>query len=363
MAKKYYRRGLTRLEGVLLAALIAVAVLAGYAWFKVISAPSPTLGEGRTITIVDSSGRYVTVPWPVKRVVALSSDSAVTMVALGAKDAIVGITDYAAGEPWAPNVTTVGTCFRPNIEAIVALKPDVVITYVRWPKPEDLDDKLEPFGIKVVRLNFYKIESLFAETRLLGLLLNRTEEAESLISYWKGIHEGIVSRVSKLKPENKVRVYFESYSDYRAAGPGSGWDELLRLAGGLNVYADAPVAYPKVSAEDVVARNPDVILKAVSTAKFNPYNATNDDALREMWRAIVSRPGWDQISAVKNGRVYLICSGLLHESFGLVAEQAYIAKILYPDLFIDLNPREIHRHFLEDNLGIPYAGIWVYPSE
>ena len=357
-------RGITRLESVLLAALVAVAALAGYAWFRIATAPS-ALGQQvpQTITIVDSAGRYVTIPWPVKRVVALTSASAMTLVALGAKDAIVGITDYAAGAPWAPNVTTVGTCFKPNIEAMVSVEPDVVITYTRWPKPEDLEDKLEPFGIKVVRLDFYKIESLFAETKILGLLLNRTAEAEALIDYWQDVYNEIISRVSDLKPENKTRVYFEGYHDYKAAGPGSGWDELLRLAGGLNIYADAPVTYPKVSAEDVVARNPDVILKAVSKTKFNPYGATDDTPLREIWDSIVSRPGWDQINAVKNGRVYLICAGLLHDSFGLVAELAYIAKLLYPELFADINPSEIHRHFIEDNLGIPYVGIWVYPSE
>ena len=364
MAKRYYMKGITRFEGVLLAALVVVAALAGYAWLKAVATPGPPVQRApQTITIVDSAGRYVTAPWPVKRVAALTSASAMTLVALGARDAIVGITDYAAGAPWAPNVTSVGTCFKPNIEAIVSVKPDIVITYARWPKPEDLEDKLEPFGIKVVRLDFYKIETLFAETRLLGLLLNRTREAEDLISYWQGVYDEIVSRVSGLEPENKTRVYFEGYHDYKAAGPGSGWDELLRLAGGLNIYADALVTYPKVSAEDVVARNPDVIIKAVSKTKFNPYGATDDAPLREIWESIISRPGWDQITAVKNGRVYLICAGLLHDSFGLVAELAYIAKLLYPDLFADLNPSEVHRHFIEDNLGIPYVGIWIYPAE
>lgn len=361
MFKKCYRSAMTRLEGVLIIALIAVSVVAGYAWYMATMAP--TVSARQTITIVDSAGRYVTVPWPVKRVVALTTDAAMTIVALGAKDVIVGITKYAASEPWAPNVTVVGSSFSPNIEAIVSVKPDIVITYVRWPKPEDLEEKLEPFGIKIVRLDLYKIETLFSEVKLLGLLLNRTEETEALINYWKDVYENITSRVSELAPENKVKVYFETYTDFKAVGPGSGWDQILRLAGGINIYADAPVTYPVVTSEDVINENPEVILKAVSTSKFDPYNATDDTPLKQIWESIVNRSGWNQIDAVKNGRVYIICAGLLHDSFGLVVELAYIAKLLYPSLFADLDPKELHRHFLEDNLGIPYAGIWIYPHE
>ncbi len=355
-------RGITRLEAILLLALAVTSCAAGYSWLTRQTPPQQPLEKHETITIVDSAGRYVTVPWPVKRVAALTSDSAQVLVALGARDVIVGITKYAADVPWAPKVTAMGTSFKPSTEAIITVKPDVVITYVRWPKPEALEEKLEPLGIKVIRLDLYRIETLFTEVKLLGLLVNRTEKAEELVSRWKGIVDTIVSRVKDIPDEKKVRVYIEGYRDYTAAGPGSGWDELLRLAGGVNVFADSPTTYPRISPEAVIERNPDVIIKAVSSSVFKPYGAVDPAPLAEVRAEIAARPGWSEVEAVKNGRVYVICSDMLHDTFGLVAELAYFAKIMYPDLFSDLNPAALHREFLEELLGVAYVGIWVYPS-
>lgn len=357
------RRALSKLEALLFSLLVIISIFAGYAWLtRQAPAPSasPTPSKPSSITIVDSAGRYVEVPYPLKRVVCLSGDAAMALVALGAKDTIVGISQYDVGEPWAPNVTNIGDCFRPNVEAVIASNPQVVITYVKWPNPEELESKL-PKHIKVVRLDFYKPSSLFAEFRLLALLVNKTERAENVIAYYEQIFNNIRGCVEKIKPEKRVRVYFESYTDYSAAGPGSGWDELLRLAGGLNVYADAPTAYPKVNPEDVIARNPDIIVKSISSTAFKAYGAISDEPLREIRDKIVKRPGWSEINAVKSGKVYLLCSHMHHELFGLISEVAYLAKWFYPDLFKDLDPSAIHKHFLEEDLGIPYEGIWVYP--
>lgn len=355
------KRALSKLESTFLVVIVILSVFAGYTWFigQAPQAPS-TSPKPASIKIVDSAGRYVEVPYPLERIACLSSESAMALVALGVKDRIVGITNYAVGEPWAPNVTSIGTCFKPNIEAIIASNPQAVITYTQWPKPEDLDQKL-PADIKVIRLDLYKIESVFGNFKILGLVVNKTSRAEDLVTYYGQILNLIKNRVEGIKPEERVRVYFEGYHDYRAAGPGSGWDEQLRLAGGLNVYADAPITDPKVSSEDVIARNPGIIVKAVSSTKFKAYGATSNEPLRQMREEIMGRPGWGEIDAVKNGRVYLLCAHLHHDVFGPISEVAYLAKWFYPSRFEDLDPSSIHKHFLEECLGIPYKGIWVYP--
>lgn len=325
--------------------------------------PSPTTEYAgpATIIIVDSSGKYVEVPWPVKRIAALTTDSAMAVVVLGARDRLVGITRYAAGEPWAPNVTDIGTCFSPNIEAIIQAKPEVVLTYVDYPKPEDLEGRLEPLGIKVIRVDLYKPETMFMEFNIIGLVLNLTDEAERIVKYWRNVSSILDSRIAGLR--EKVRVYWEGYTDYTAAGPGTGWDTILRLSGGVNVFADSPVSSPKVSSETIIARNPEVILKSISSTKYNPYRTLDTKPLEDIRKSIMDRPGWSEIKAVKEGRVYLICAAYLHYLFGQIAERAYVAKILYPSLLEDVDPKAMLKTWIEDNLKMEWReGTWVYPS-
>ena len=352
-------KGITKLESALIIALIVASILGGYAWIARPPAPTPAPAL-RTITIVDSAGRYVEVPWPVKRIADLTGYGAMVLTALGAKDTIVGISMYHKNDPWAPNVTDIGYWGKPNIEAIIMTKPEVVITLVRWPKPEELEEKLEPLGIKVIRLDLWKIETLFSETRLLGLLVNKTREADELIKYWKGVLDLIEERVAKIKPEQRVRVYCEHFIDYTTVGPGSGYDELIRRAGGINVFAESPVPFPRVSAEAVIEKNPDVILKAVTGGFQRAYGATDPAPLKEIRDRILARPGWANIKAVKENRIYLVLSGGA-DGFGRIALLIYMAKAFYPDLFRDVSPEAYLEHWLKNNLGIEPAGIWFYP--
>lgn len=344
---------------------ICVIVSALYIYYSstYTQTPSPPAegAELTTITIVDSSGRYVEVSWPVKRIAALTTDSAMAVVVLGAGDRLVGITKYVVGEPWAPNVTDIGTFSSPNIEAIIQIKPEVVLTYVDYPKPGDLENRLEPLGIKVVRIDLYRPETMFMEFKLIGLMLNLTDEAERIAEYWKNVSSIIDSRIAGLK--EKVKVYWEGYTDYTAAGPGTGWDTILRLSGGMNIFADSPVSYPKVSSETIIMRNPDVIMKSVSPTKYNPYKTLDTKPLEDIRNGIMSRPGWSEIKAVKDGRVYLVCAAYLHYLFGQIAEKAYIAKLLYPNLFGDMDPKAMLKMWIEDNLKMEWReGTWVYPS-
>lgn len=350
---------------VVLVVCLCIIASALYIYYSRTYAPTPSppaeSAKPATITIVDSSGRYVEIPWPVKRIAALTTDSAMAVVVLGAGDRLVGITRYAVGEPWAPNVTDIGTCFSPNIEAIIEVKPEVVLTYVNYPKPEDLESRLEPLGIKVVRIDLYKLETMFMEFKLVGLMLNLTGEAEKIVKYWKNVSSIIDARIADLK--ERVKVYWESYTDYTAAGPGSGWDTILRLSGGINIFADSPVSYPKVSSETIIMRNPEVILKAISITKYNPYKTLDTKPLEDIRSSIMNRPGWSNIKAVRDGRVYLICSAYLHHLFGQIAERAYVAKILYPTLFEDIDPKTMLKTWIEDNLKMEWReGAWVYPS-
>lgn len=344
---------------------IVVSFLAGYFVSppKVVEKPV----EKRIIRIVDSSGRYVGVPQPVKGVVALTSDSAEIIRALNASDLLLGVTKYVAdGEKafWKElaELPNVGSCFRPDYEKIIELDPDVVIAYVRW-APE-LEEKLEPHGIKVVRLDLYKPSMIMHETKILGLILGREKEAEELCDYWQNYLNLIESRIrdaEKAGNLTRLRVYVEGYREWSTCGIGSGWYELTMMGGGKPV-GEFTIPYPKVSAEWVVDQNPDVIIKFVSSGTVpETYTAESSDLLRQVAESIKARPGLEMVNAVKNDRVYVI-----HAEIGsgprYVVGVAYIAKWLYPDLFKDLKPEEIHAEYLSRFQGLEYQGFYAYPS-
>lgn len=306
------------------------------------------------LAIIDSAGNSVEIE-NAERIICLSGDCVEAVLMLGAKEKIVGIGSNALQKAYAPKVADVGKWNEPNVEAIISLRPDIVITYVQWPEKEKLEEKLKGTGIKVVRLDFYKINNIFDEFIILGKILGKEEKAREIADYWNSQLELIKSRAEKLE---KVKVYWESYSDYSAAGNGTGWNEILQIAGGTNVFDE--IGYPKVNAEKIISKNPEVFIKSVSSSVFQPL--TDDSSkLAEFYDKLTYRPEISQIDAGKNGRVYVICMDYLHSTFGLIAEAAYVAKILHPEQFSDLNAEELHKRYIE-SLGMEFKGVWVYPE-
>ncbi len=315
------------------------------------------ISETQALVITDSAGNTIEIG-KAERIICLNSDCLEAIIMLGAKDKIVGLGSYALQKPYAPNVTDVGKWSEPNVEAIISLNPDIVVTYVNYPERQKLEEKLKGTDIKVVRLDFYKIATMFDEFVTLGKILGKEKEAKEIAEYWKKQLELIKNRVKDAKP---TKVYWESFTEYKAAGNATGWQEILEIAKGENVFLNEPSSYPQVDAERIIAKNPEVVIKSVSSTTFQPYKAENATKLEEFYKNFISRPEMKQVEAGKSGRVYVICSDMLHSTFGLVAEVAYVAKILHPELFNDLNPKEIHKKYVE-SLGLEYSGIWVYPE-
>ncbi len=314
------------------------------------------IDSASALTIIDSAGNAVEIE-KAENIVCLSTDCLEAVLILGEKERIVGLGTNALQKPFSPNVVDVGKWSDPNIEAIVSLNPDIIITYVQWPERGKLEEKLRGTGIKVVRLDFYKINTIFDEFITLGKILGKEERAKEIAEYWKSQLELIKSRTEKLE---RVKVYWESFSEYSAAGGGTGWNEIILIAGGENVFGNES-GYPKVDAEKIIAKNPEVFIKSVSSSVFQPYRANDTSKIAEFYEKLTSRPEINQTRAGKNGKVYAICMDMLHSTFGLIAETAYVAKLLHPEEFPTLEPRELHRKYIE-SLGMEFSGVWIYPE-
>ncbi|MEA3414721.1 MAG: ABC transporter substrate-binding protein [Thermodesulfobacteriota bacterium] len=323
-----------------------------------------TASEGKTrgtISIKDANGQSIRVKLPVKRIIVLNSDALETIWALGAKDRVVGICDgISNGQLFWPELkdrAVVGSWSEPNYELIVGLNPDIVICYSRWPG-QQLEKKLTPFDIKVVRLDFYKIRSLVKEIKILGRILGKEQEARQLIDWY---HEKLKLTERELMPlRNRPDVYVESYSKYHTTGPGSGGHEMCVLAGGNNIASNFSIPYPEITPEWVLAKNPHIVVKVSAFA--NCYAMTNSGALKSIKNEIINRPAWDNIQAVQDDKVYVMASDIWTGPRAIIGI-SYMAKWFYPEVFKYLDPEKLHREYLENFQGIKYQGVYVYPNE
>lgn len=311
-------------------------------------------------TIIDARGQFRQISPPVRRLIILNADALEVVRLLKAGGLVAGVNDWVGrnGAFW-PELKkrpVVGGWTQPNYERIVALAPDLLLTYGRHPGLE-LEAKLEGLGVRVLRLDFYKTSTLVREVKALGRLLDREEQARDF-SNWhlKGLAE--IKRLTAVAAR-RPRVYLEGYSPYKTHGPGSGGAEMAELAGGDNIAAALAIPYPEITSEWVLGQDPEVIVKISSVAGC--YGTDQRQRLAKAREEIMARPGWDRLTAVRQGRVYVM-AGPVSSGPGALVGIAHLAKWFYPHLTTDLAPRKLHRRYLEDFQKIPFQGHYVFPE-
>lgn len=286
------------------------------------------------LTITQTDGTDITFPCMPQRIIAANANAAEMLIALGAEDRIVGATDSTFAVPYIknkiPHAARIGDWQTPNIEQMLSLKPDVVISYSTY-RPRNAD-QITAHNITIVSLDCYKLSTLASDARALGKLTGKSNTAEVYARMVEDTIAEVRIRAKKIPNEKYPSVYFESYSDLTASAPGSGSDELVTNAGGENIAAGLTSSSVKISPEWVVSQKPAFIFKAVS--------ASNTKSLEEIMMDIKTRTGWAEVPAVKNDRVYAFSNEIIYGPrayIGLV----YTAQILHPAEFRDMHPRTL----------------------
>ncbi|MEW6172283.1 MAG: stalk domain-containing protein [Bacillota bacterium] len=303
----------------------------------------------------------VRVPCPPKRVAALGGYVNEMLKALGVEKTVVAVDDWTKDkEQWPDFVNklpSVGKSSTPSVEKILALKPDLVIE--GFLKPE-IRSQLQRAGIPSLKIYGYKTELIPREIRTLGLVFNCQKRAGEYAGFVEKHWRTVQERTGKLTTRQKPKVYWESgISPWILPGPGSGADPLIKWAGGINLGAEQRISYPRVSAEWVTAKNPDVIIKYVSA----PEAGWEGDVakLEKIRQEIMRHPALRGTNAVKKGRVYLISAKIACAPRGAAGEY-YVAKWLHPELFKDIDPEAVHKEMLKKFYGEELKGVWVYPA-
>ncbi|MDO9540220.1 MAG: ABC transporter substrate-binding protein [Methanocalculus sp.] len=321
------------------------------------------------LQITDTAGSTFTIYRPAERVVVIHVQPAEAIIAIGGNDKLVGVGNTIKRNtfqfpPDISELPDVGTMNEPDIEAILALKPDLVLSYVDWPEPEKLERHL-PAHIPVVRMDLYKTETFRSEMVSLGLIFNKEEECNEYLEWYDTNLALVQDRVAHIPDEERVRVYAEAGHGQsfgrRVYSEGTSLHDLLVAAGGINVASDYLSGIADVDEEWIIHQNPDVIL--IWTGRAG-YKLGEEEELHSLYNDIKGMPGFSKINAVKDDKVYVLTSGYLHGTSTPVA-LVQIASWLYPERFDDIDTSAIFNEyflrFSEADEVIRDAGTFFYP--
>ncbi|MCI2426130.1 ABC transporter substrate-binding protein [Candidatus Acetothermia bacterium] len=321
----------------------------------------------QTILIIDSAGRVVEIPYPIERVVVLNSGSVGIIRSLGAADRIVGISTIVARNPafWGPiaKLPQVGGIKDINFEAVIALQPQLVLNFGTHPAVniEEIARKLAPAGIAVAGIDSFRFATLYQDIATLGRIFGNIGRAGQLIAFYQDILDLVAERVAGLMPEEKVRVYAEHHAgQFRSFGSGSDWHKMIGWAGGVNIFADTLRPFVTVDPETVLERNPQIILQDSRRAPLG-HGVIATTPLTDYLAVFVDRPGWEQIAAVRDERVYLV-SPAIGSGTGKFIGTLFFARIFYPELFADIDPERVLQEYYRQFHGQTFNGIFVYPQ-
>jgi iron complex transport system substrate-binding protein len=236
--------------------------------------------------------------FPPGRIVCLTEETVETLYLLGQQDRIVGISGYVVRPPQArrekPRVSAFTSA---NIDKILALKPDLVLTFSDL--QADIVADLTRRGVNVHAFNQRTVAGILAMIRMLGAIVDADRRAEELVRILEARLTGARIRAERLP--QRPKVFFEEWDNPLISG--IGWvSELIEIAGGIDIFADrrnqGAAQDRVVTADEVVAAKPDLIIGSWCGKKFRPER-------------VATRPAFDSIPAVQHHHLYEIKSSLI----------------------------------------------------
>lgn len=287
-------------------------------------------GGGFPLAYTDATGQTITLATQPRRIVALFPANNETLFAIGAADEIVAVDDFTTQPAEAARKPKVGgNNFKFDIEEIVSLKPDLVITSAGT--QDVLDKPLRAAGVKVAVAPYPSdVGGVVRLMRDLGALSGHRPEAERYASQLESAARDIAARAASAP---RPKVYYETDASTPGkpytVGNGSLINQLISIAGGTNVFATVNNPFPQVSFESVVKANPDIIV--LGDAKGYVGELFQNPVTVEQ---VKSRAGFSGIAAVKSNRVVPIHAPLFEVPGPKLAEGLReLAGVLHPELY------------------------------
>ena len=219
-----------------------------------------------------------------QRIIAIAPSVTEMLFELGLGDRVVGVGDYAKWPPETAGKPKLGGLFDARLESIAGLKPDLAVLL---PSEERLRTNLEGMGVEVLTVPSDSIADVEEMAVLIGERCGASEAAEAFLDRWS-------SQLAPRTQENPSRVLLSvtrepgHMADVLVAGPGNFLDELLQRLGMINVVSDAQMAYPQVGLEEIILRQPQIVIELQASPG-------NYDELSRDWATVASGTGLTEV--------------------------------------------------------------------
>jgi len=288
------------------------------------AAPTPTtVPTAALLTFTDGLKRTVTLPAPAARIISLAPSNTEILFAIGAAAQVIGrddFSDYPAEAKDLPDIG--GSNGKYDLEKIASLKPDLVIASEL--NTADQVKALEDLKITVYYLsNPPDLEGMFANLITVGELSGHKAQAATLVDTLRQRVKAVQDKVSGVA--NRPTIFYEldatDPSKPYTAGPTTFIDQLIQISGGVNIAGSLSTAWPQISLEEILVKNPDMILLGDAAYGNSPAQ-------------VKQRAGWTGLKAVKDNNIQVFDDNLVSRPGPrLVDGLEILAKLIHPEVF------------------------------
>jgi iron complex transport system substrate-binding protein len=297
--------------------------------------------HGRTVTVSDKLGNRVEVSVPVKRVVLLSLYELIPVLDLW--DFVVGLNRWAFDNTVLKRcqrlegIPVVGTGIDVSAEAILALHPELVIT---WSYRPEVVEFLSRKGLKVIAVYPDSLEELYEVIEMCGRLFQKEGRAKEVRSRMDELFYLVKSRAADIPPDKRRKVLWLWQKPTRVTGRLGLQQDLMTMIGAVNSAQTFAMSHAEVSLEQILGWNPEVIF-IWGHASYGPAD-------------LLGSSQWQTVKAVKEGRVYKApLADTWSPSTGVLT--LWMAQKTYPEYFAGIDPGEIARQFHQECFGVSLA--------
>jgi iron complex transport system substrate-binding protein len=313
------------------------------------------------------------VKHPLNRIVIVYDNTAEIIRILGAQSKVVGVDsdggssihDYPRYFAEFNKTPSIGNRNECDVEKILELKPDAVIVHAKNEMGcPGIEEKLRDSNIDVVRLGTWESNTAIPSLMILAYMLDEVDNAFEYRNWQHEYLDMVQERILDIPYDKRLRVFVDRPGN-TTVSRGSGYSEVVEMAGGVNIAANLTGGFqnvlPAVDPEWVLEQDPDAI---IGLSWYGGYETDDLSVLKARYDQIANATGVSNLNAAKDNKIF-VTYYINTLGPGYHIGVLYFAKWLYPDIFKDLDPQAVHQEYIDKFQHVDYDleehGAFVYP--